>query len=488
MGSGSKDHLPLHPVDASPGNGRGMKRTVLLVSPPFLPFQKKGQEPCFPLGLGYIASSLEFADFRVGILDMDGGSLKAAESSKRGLSGAGSLSGWDALNWTLRNTSPDIVGISVMSPKLENALRVSACAREVLPDCTVIMGGNHPTALPEELLARGHADYVVRGEGEATMSELCQAIDKGLEQGDRVSIPGVSYSGDEGVINNPPRQMIEDLDTLPHPARHLLLNEYDQPSSWGGVIASRGCPYRCSFCASKTMWGRRVRYRSVENVMEEVDQVVSQYGSRYIRFFDDTFTMGRKRLQDLCSAMSDYRPVLTWEATTRVDQLDDETVSMMAGSGCIKVYIGIESGSPGIRERIHKDESIDAIKPVVDLLNRYAILSVGFYMTGIPSETLEDMNRTRLLMGKLKTSYIALAHYTLLPGSDDFESGNEDFNLNEAGNYFLPSEEYLSSIPPDMAEMTRRIRREAAAHERSLSTRVRRGMIKLRQRCRKIIQ
>ena len=458
-----------------------MKPPVLFISPPFLPYQTNRPEPCFPLGLGYIASSLEAAGFQVNILDMDGDGPGPDLPS---VPFPYPEDPWDILNAVLAERTPDIVGISVMSPKLSNAMEVSARVRELLPDCTLIMGGNHPTALPGRLLEKGFADFIVRGEGERTMVELCMALDSGLGKGEDNEICGLSYMGSQGVSSNPPRPLIEDLDSLPLPGRHLMMNGYCRSSSWAGIMTSRGCPYRCTFCASRSMWGRRVRYRSVSDVMEEVDQVVRQYGSTYIRFFDDTFTMKRERLKDLCEAVGDYRPVLTWEATTRVDQLDPDTVSLMASSGCTKVYIGIESGSPRVRERIHKDEPLEMIEPVIRLLNRHGILSVGFYMAGMPSETVEDMEKTRLLIDSLKTSYTALANYTMLPGSDDFNNSPGDRSLNEDGNYFLPSEEYLASLPEDIAAMTIRMHSAARAHDMAFSTRARRILIKLRQRIR----
>lgn len=462
-----------------------MEPSVLFISPPFLPYQTNRPEPCFPLGLGYIASSLEAAGFRVGILDMDGDGpgphlSKSPDPPPE--------NPWDVLNAVLTERAPDIVGISVMSPKLGNAMEVSAHTRNILPDCTLIMGGNHPTALPVRLLEHGHTDFIVRGEGERTMVELCMALDSGLGKGEENDIRGLSYMGRQGVLNNSPRPLIEDLDSLPLPGRHLMLNGYCRSSSWAGIMTSRGCPYRCTFCASKSMWGRRVRYRSVKNVMQEVDQVVRHYGSTYIRFFDDTFTMKRERLKDLCKAVKAYRPVLTWEATTRVDQLDPDTVSLMASSGCTKVYIGIESGSPRVRQRVHKDEPLEMIEPVIRLLNRHGILSVGFYMAGMPSETVEDMEMTRLLMRRLRTSYTALANYTMLPGSDDFQNSPGDQPLNEDGNYFVPSEEYLASLPAEIAETIRGMHREAANHDRAFSARFRRIFIVLRQRIRHLMR
>lgn len=479
------DEEPLPRMDWRNEREKNMKHSILLISPPFLPFQRKGQEPCFPLGLGYVASSLEAEGFEVNILDME---ADCQEYSEQKSPSPNSSNMWQLLDGLLANQSPDIVGITVMSPKLANAIKVSKHVRGLLPDCIVIMGGNHPTALPERLLDQGYADFVIRGEGERTIVELCRSLYRGLEIGEETDISGVSYHGRQGIKNNPARPLIEDPDTLPLPGRHLLLNDYRRPESWAGIITSRGCPYRCSFCASRCMWGRRVRYRSIDNVMKEIDQLVRDYGSRYIRFFDDTFTMQRKRLKSLCKAVSEYRPVLTWEATTRVDQLDPDTVSMMASSGCTKVYLGIESGSPRVRERMHKDESLEVIEPVLKLLNKHGILSVGFYMTGIPSETVEDMEKTRRLMVRLKTSYTALANYTLLPGSDDFKNRPADQDLNEDGNYFLPSEKYISSLPPEMKEMTNRMHQDAQHHDRYIATRVRRVVIRFRQWMRKLFR
>ncbi|MDD5136950.1 MAG: radical SAM protein, partial [Candidatus Omnitrophica bacterium] len=251
---------------------------------------------------------------------------------------------WKEIRKTIADFAPDIACLTVMTAKYGSALNVSKIAKAVNKDCKVVWGGPHPTIEPDGVLRNPAVDYAVRGEGEAALKGLIGLLsdNKDPSSAQLEEIAGLSYKTQNGIRHNPPGKLMEDLDALPPPAKEkVLFKERYLPSSWGDIITLRGCPFRCGYCGAHNIWTRRVRYRRPEKVIEEIVSVISRYGTREFYFWDDNFTLDRKRTLKLCGLLRSMDQRISWGCTTRVDILDDEIVREMKAAGCSNISIGI---------------------------------------------------------------------------------------------------------------------------------------------------
>lgn len=398
-------------------------RNVLLIYPPW--YRLFGEEmPGVPLGLSYIAGVLERAGYDVTIYNAD------SEPSGVGLPSATAKSAnydaylrmlkdlkrpiWNEIREMIARVKPDMVGISLRTAAFGSALNVSRIAKELDPDMPVVWGGVHPTVMPEESAASPHVDVVVRGEGEDTILDLIRG-EKPLEQ-----IPGISYrAGDGNVVHNPDRTLIPDLDSLPYPARHLLVDwKACPPESIGGILSSRGCPFKCVFCASYKVWTRKVRYRTVESVIGEITYLRERFGLHRVTFEDDIFPMSRKWLAAFAESLARERIKIAWKCETRVDLLTEEMAKQMKQSGCDEVFLGLESGSPVTLEKMKKAITLEDMRRAVSILRNAGIRYSAFLMIGFPWETIEDMQKTIDLMYELQPFVVKLSVATPYPGTE----------------------------------------------------------------------
>jgi anaerobic magnesium-protoporphyrin IX monomethyl ester cyclase len=400
---------------------------ILLVEPPFARL-KQDLRVFFPLGLGYLASSLEQAGFMVRIYNAeipDGGAgqeVSASSASKRlgqhkfyaeALSNP-HHSVWREIKGVIESFRPDVLGITARSPKFPAAMRIAAIAKEVNRQCHVVIGGPHPTIQQKEVIENEHVDSVAVGEGEMTLVELCHALEAGktLKQ-----VSGLVWKEGGKVTSNSPRQLIRDLDALPFPGRRLVFRpESYTGDTFGVVVTSRGCPFQCGYCSASSMWTRKVRYRSVENVIAEIRLIVEEFGISTIFFWDDSMTVNRKRLIQLCQALIKERLGVKWQCTTRVDLVDDELLRHMKRAGCVHIDVGIESGSPRILRSINKGITIEQVERAVKLIKMNRIAVSAFFMIGFPEETAEDIRQTIELIDRLKIS-TCFSVFTPYPGT-----------------------------------------------------------------------
>ena len=289
---------------------------VLLIVPPSYGLVR-GSIPTFHLGLGYLAAVLNDAGHEVRVYDAncprnpERKRLVAEEDLYTNMEAVlrdPTQPVWNEVEAVIREQNPDVVGISAKSLDLGIGLAISRVAKRIIPTCKVIFGGAAATTCPEMVLTDDSVDFVVRGEGEVTMLALLQA----LTTNDRSSlhaIDGISYRDSSGLVHTPDRSLIEDLDSLPLPARDLLLYVDRQPpvvrrAMMGDMVTSRGCPFGCTFCANKTIWGtRRVRERSPASIVEEMTLLRNKYGAERLILWDDQLTMNRRRAIELCTLL-----------------------------------------------------------------------------------------------------------------------------------------------------------------------------------------
>jgi anaerobic magnesium-protoporphyrin IX monomethyl ester cyclase len=239
-----------------------------------------------------------------------------------------------------------------------------------------------------------------------------------LREGKSVTaVDGLSYRQGDVVIHSPDRAMIQCLDDLPFPARSRVLfpERYDQ-GNWGDLVASRGCPWDCSFCSAKALWGKP-RFRSPLNVITEIDSIIGTFGTREFFFHDDTFTSAKKWTMEFCENLIAEKVRIIWVVTTRVDRLDREIIRLMKKAGCWKLFLGIESGSDRILQSVNKGITVRKIMEATQLLDREHVLYDAFFMGGFPDETEEDLQQTLRLMQSIHSSTIIFSIFQPLPGS-----------------------------------------------------------------------
>lgn len=355
-----------------------METKVILVQPPF-PANERHKR-VMPLGLAYLAAYLrrEPPGVAVEILDahIENLSLEAT------LARVGERCAGEGLT---------IVGISYWTLQAPFAYALSEGIKKRWPGTVVVHGGVHCSVMPEEALR--YADYCVLREGEVSFAQLVAALAGGREIH---AIPGTACRSDEGHTVNPPRDFIDDLDLLPFPAWELLsMESYDYPLHIVGgarvpVIGSRGCPYNCSYCVSPVMWGRKLRWRSPENVLEEMEEIIRRYGIPRFHFWDDNLMLNRDYIRGLCEGILKRGMSVRWTGLTRASHVVEnaDLMPLLSRAGCIGLEIGIESANPETFRRIGKEESLDQIMEVADLHKRHGMHPMFTYMAFNPGETI----------------------------------------------------------------------------------------------------
>lgn len=343
---------------------------VCLINPP----DTVDEDPLWdePLGLLYLGSILEGEGVEVEVLDMNFHSDLSI----------------------LENHEADAYGIYCSSSILNSALEVNQYLKKLYPSSLRVVGGPHPTCMPHEMAK--HFDKVVIGEGE-------EAILKALEK------------DSEKIITCPP---IENLDTIPFPARHLIpIHKYHR--TIGGrkstsLVTSRGCPHRCAFCCKKAR-GKHVRYRSAANVLSEVDECIQLYGIRAFNIRDDIFTRNRKRLFKILDGFKE-RGVL-WRCLTRADLVDEKVLAAMKESGCVQVVYGIESGNQTILDNLQKDTTVEQNARAINLSVKAGIPTKAAIIVGSPGETWDTIHDSIKFIEENPPDEVIVCLFTPYPGS-----------------------------------------------------------------------
>ena len=330
----------------------------------------------YPLGLCYIASVFEKSGHTVKIFDLD------HDKRFNGISSAKSL---------IENEKPDIVGISCLTYNRKNAFRIAGIAKSVNSDIKVWIGGAHATFFPEQIISNFPVDIVITGEAELTVEELL----KSYESNDSIeNIPGITFKDKEGNIKvNKNREWSIDIDSLPMPAHHLFADQIRE-KKWAHVIGNRGCPFGCNFCSTTYFWGLRTRKRSPKNVVDEVENLVREYGAENIYFEDDTFSIDQDWARGVAEEIIKRNLKIKWQAISRFNCISKELLSIMKQSGCERLTFGLESGAAKILNNLHKGLNKETVIKGFEMLKDSGI-SVGlFMMIGNPGESEETVKET----------------------------------------------------------------------------------------------
>lgn len=332
-----------------------------------------GKNPEFavqePLNLGYLASTLEANNIEVVIIDELAGQNVEGE---------------------LKKFSPDIVGITAVTPLAPDAYRIAAIARQM--GALTVMGGAHASVMPEEAL--NHVDIVVKGEGEQALLDIALGKTK------------------EKILAYP---YIKNIDEIPPPSRHLLQMDFyakakdRRPKSYlqfippgtnvAALLTSRGCPYACAFCHN-TWRGTPTRYNSAERVVFEIKLLIEKYGVGGIFFIEDNLFVNRKRLEEICALIKKNNINIVWGGNSRVDNVDREILQIVKDAGCRQVTFGFESGSQKTLDTLNKKTTVEQNQGAIDLCREVGILPQGTVIIGSPGETIEDIKKTQEFVHK----------------------------------------------------------------------------------------
>jgi len=315
-------------------------------------------------------------------------------------------------DWKLLEDA-DMVCISSITSTAPRAYQIAK--RFTSKGIPVVIGGPHPTFMPEESLI--YADYVIRGEGEETIVELVEHLKSGLPLN---TIRGLSFKTGQGEIrHNPPRGLISDLDAAPIPDFGLVYN-------WGKVkfvapiATSRGCPFACKFCSVIQMFGRGYRFKSINRVIEEIKFIAP--GKSHVFFVDDNFAANKKRTKELLQAMLDNNIKIEWSAQVRVDIARDvELIELMKATGCFNLYIGFESINPKTLALFNKGQRAEDIDHCIRLLKKHSIGIHGMFVLGSDMDDIQTIRNTQRYARDLGIDSVQFLMLTPLPGTPVFE-------------------------------------------------------------------
>jgi anaerobic magnesium-protoporphyrin IX monomethyl ester cyclase len=377
---------------------------ILLVVP-----GKKGfsTESFQSLGIGMIAAVLQREGHTVQVLDLTVHALNVVEFGLQ-----------------VKHCAPDLIGFTVVTPTADLVYHTLVPAAYANAQAPIVVGGPHPTALPDEALH--YVDYVVRGEGEQTISELCRA------KTDKNAILGLSFQERGRTIHNPARALIKDLDAFPLPARDLFppLSQYKGLPSCGQAVignltTSRGCVADCQFC-DRSVFGRVFRPHSAEHVVDEWELLVKKYGAEVVTISDDNFTTAPGRVEKICTLLRQKNlHTIPWTCSNgiRVETASADLLTCMKNAGCQSVAFGIESGSQDVLDAMHKNITLDKICWAVHNARKAGMKTVtGFFMLGTPWDTEQAMAQTIRFAQSLPLDYAQFTIAVPYPGTAMYEA------------------------------------------------------------------
>ena len=364
---------------------------ILLIYPPFIEERLRDEDvKAVPMGLYSVAAVLKEDHYEVEVLD------------------------WHEINRTservreaLVEKKPDVIGFSVLHGNRWGAIDIARTAKRLKPKVKIVFGGIGATFLWEHLLRHfPEVDYVVLGEGERIFLELVRHLGKKPGQG-IAEIRGIAYRENGKISKTREPDPIKDLDRLPVPAKYF---------TYSHVSSSRGCAWNCSFCGSPQFWGRKIRWRSPEKFVEELEMLYLK-GVTLFYFSDDTFTIDPKRVMEICQRIIDRNLKIAWYAISRVDRVDEEVLYWMRRAGCIQISYGVESGSEKIRKALGKPVESQEIKRAFALTTGYGILSRAYFIYGAPGESWETVQETIDFMDDIKPLSVIFYILDVFPGT-----------------------------------------------------------------------
>ncbi|MFH1539107.1 MAG: radical SAM protein [bacterium] len=364
-----------------------------------------------PMQLGYLASSFMKEGWEIRIYDF---TVPGANTS---------TFMHEIVDWM-----PGMIGISAKTIEFESAKKLVRDFKSLMPETRIVLGGVHPTALPEDTLRESGADFVVRGEGEITAVRLGDLITGDISS--PAEVRGIGYLSNGDVHLTEPQDLIQDLDSVPFPAWELIPPARYSLYPWqifkrrdvvAPVLTSRGCPYSCTFCATKKVHGKKVRPRSPLNVVSEMELLVRDFSVGEFHIMDDNFTVIREHAARVCEEITKKDLGIIWKTPNgiHVDTVDEELIVLMKESGCYQIGFGIESGSREILRRCKKKLDLSLVGSKIAIAKKHGIEVYGFFILGLPGETMETVEETLSFMRR-GFDHVNVAFCIPYPGSEIF--------------------------------------------------------------------
>jgi radical SAM superfamily enzyme YgiQ (UPF0313 family) len=305
-----------------------------------------------------------------------------------------------------------------MTPTVPSTLLSAQAAKEACPDAKVVLGGPHATFMDKEILNQEPAvDVIVRGEGEQTLLELSKQM-VNSESLDKVD--GITFRKNGQIIQMPNRPYIKNLDELPFPAyKYFPLKQYKLfGKMFFPVITSRGCPYQCSFCTTSRILGKEYRARSPKNIVNELELLKNEYEADAYTFYDDTLTLDKKRIFEICDEIKSRKIDIPWDCQTRVDQVSKEILAKMRETNCQQVFFGAESGCQAILDAVKKRTTVEQNEKAIKMAKEAGLFVSISIIVGYPGETPEMLKQTLDFIRRAEPDDVYLCVATPYPGTE----------------------------------------------------------------------
>jgi len=362
-----------------------------------------------PLGIAYLAAVLEADAHEVELIDAN--ALRI---------------GPDEIVRKVRALSPDVVGITCVTPLFPIVVQICRSLKDLDPRPTIVVGGPHVTIMPELTMENPAFDYAVEGEAEIAMPRLMRAIAGG---GRPDGIGGVLFRDGEKVVRVGPAEVMG-IHDIPSPVREKLPNDrYFDMTTEGrrvsSIMSARGCPYRCAFC-ERYIRGGHYRAREAEDVVDELEELVSGYGCSEVVIYDDTFTASKRRVAEICEKILERGLKFRWDCRTRVDCVEPSLLNLMARAGCSRISYGVESASSEVRDVFNKKITMEQVGETFNSTRSAGIKILAYFMLGAPRETRKSIEETLALSLKLNPDF---AYYSIVvpyPGTDLYDNALSD--------------------------------------------------------------
>jgi len=364
-----------------------------------------------PLGLLYLASTIKkITTHKVELIDTQ--PLKLT---------------YPQLEGYLKGKFYDIVGISTMTFTLIDVFKTVTLIRKIMPGATIVLGGPHVNLFPDETIKLENVDFAFMGEAEFSFIDFLRNMH---EDSLYYKIPGLVFKDEKGDIVKNMFTPINNLDEIPFPNRELLnIRHYNSLLSRNTlsttIISSRGCPFKCSFCDRPlSPINSHFRVRSAQDVVNEICECLA-LGIKDFLFYDDTFTVDKKRVLEICEEIIKHKLEINWDIRTRVDTIDEKMLKLFKKAGCVAIHYGVEAGSDKILRTIKKGFNVKRVKEIFKLTKTVGIETLAYFMIGLPTEELIDIQNTFDLAKQLKPDYVHFTIFSPYPGTEFYYLGLE---------------------------------------------------------------
>lgn len=432
---------------------------IALINPPFSQYGglKGHGGTMMPLNLCYLAAYVrdKFKNTNVTVIDAEINGLSHEKIAS-----------------IIKEIKPELIGITANTCSFDSVVSLTIILKLTLPGVPIAIGGPHPSALPELSLIESKSDFAVIGEGELTFGDLVEHLTGG--SGDFSKIAGLCFIDKDGNVHtNEKRELLKDLDMLPFPARDLIDSHLYSPPptkkvSLGAntlIAGGRGCPFGCGFCGAQSVWSRKTRFRTAENIVSEMKECTEKYHIKSFNFTDELFTVDRERTLELCQEILENDLKISWVCSARAQGLDKDVLQAMKDAGCREISFGIESGNREILRKMSKSLDLDEAQEVISLTKKMGITTHASYMFGYIGETEQTMQETIRFAEILNTDVAVFFIASPLPGTPFYGEAKRNKYIREDATWIdyspLSNSRSVLSMPDLKEETIRKYQRKA---------------------------